>query len=373
MSRNSMILYFLIVFLPLFVTFMVMPWVVRRNVFFGVSVPPSSFDDPDLKALRRWYLKWGIALCVIITVIYVIMSLTMGQDALMIPLMALTFAPIIAISMLYVIAWKRAKALKTQKKWDEESTQTVVADTSFFRGKIAVSPLWLMVYPLIIGITIGIGLMLYDQVPMKVPMQFDFDGNVSRYADKSFSLMFFAPATQAFVALVMGLVYWVMRRARPELDPNQAQKSVKQNTVFRYRWSAFIVFGGMLLLLVFLVTQLTITNVIPMEVAMWVPMIAPAILVVAVIILSLTTGQSGSRVKVIVDEKGTKKTFNRNDDAYWHLGVLYVNKNDPSLFVEKRFGVGFTMNWARPMSWVIFFGIIAAIAASVFLTGKLAG
>jgi uncharacterized membrane protein len=41
-------------------------------------------------------------------------------------------------------------------------------------------------------------------------------------------------------------------------------------------------------------------------------------------------------------------------DRGWKLGLLYVNRADPALFVPKRFGVGFTINFGHPAGpWVL--------------------
>ena len=42
-----------------------------------------------------------------------------------------------------------------------------------------------------------------------------------------------------------------------------------------------------------------------------------------------------------------------DDDAHWKAGIFYVNRNDPSLFLPERFGIGWTMNWGRPGAWAI--------------------
>lgn len=39
-----------------------------------------------------------------------------------------------------------------------------------------------------------------------------------------------------------------------------------------------------------------------------------------------------------------------DDDARWRDGVFYANADDPALVVPKRFGVGWTLSWARPTS-----------------------
>ena len=42
------------------------------------------------------------------------------------------------------------------------------------------------------------------------------------------------------------------------------------------------------------------------------------------------------------------------------MGILYYNPNDPSIWVDKRFGIGWTLNFAHKESLVII-GMILAI------------
>jgi uncharacterized membrane protein len=86
-----------------------------------------------------------------------------------------------------------------------------------------------------------------------------------------------------------------------------------------------------------------------------------------VIILSIIFGQSGSRLRTETDEK-LSDVINRDDDRYWKLGMFYVNRNDPSLFVEKRFGIGYTVNFARPGAWVFIVAVIGIVIASLLIS-----
>ena len=52
-------------------------------------------------------------------------------------------------------------------------------------------------------------------------------------------------------------------------------------------------------------------------------------------------------------------------DDCWKAGIIYVNRGDPSLFVRKRLGIGYTLNFGNPWSWVVLAGIILLIAAPV--------
>ncbi len=40
----------------------------------------------------------------------------------------------------------------------------------------------------------------------------------------------------------------------------------------------------------------------------------------------------------------------RNDDRYWYAGSFYNNPDDPALFVPKRFGFGWTLNFGHPQA-----------------------
>jgi uncharacterized membrane protein len=56
------------------------------------------------------------------------------------------------------------------------------------------------------------------------------------------------------------------------------------------------------------------------------------------------------------------------DERYWKAGGTYYNPGDPALFVDKRYGVGWTLNMARPLSWVMLGGILLIPLAIVVIT-----
>ena len=44
---------------------------------------------------------------------------------------------------------------------------------------------------------------------------------------------------------------------------------------------------------------------------------------------------------------------------------FYCNKEDSNFFVSKVYGIGWTLNWANPISWVLVLAIIGSIAMRV--------
>lgn len=53
----------------------------------------------------------------------------------------------------------------------------------------------------------------------------------------------------------------------------------------------------------------------------------------------------------------------RTPDRCWLWGMFYHNPNDPALMVQARSGPGYTLNFGRPMAWVIAFFFVAGLSA----------
>jgi uncharacterized membrane protein len=85
------------------------------------------------------------------------------------------------------------------------------------------------------------------------------------------------------------------------------------------------------------------------------PVITAAI-VLPILLLALTLGLS---VYLSRKKLGQQPDATMQNDNYWKIGVFYVNSEDPALFVSKRTGIGWTLNFGHPMSWIIFIVIIA--------------
>ena len=66
-------------------------------------------------------------------------------------------------------------------------------------------------------------------------------------------------------------------------------------------------------------------------------------------------GQGGNRGARDVPPVG-----DRMPDERWFMGVIYFNRADPAILIEKRFGLGYTFNFARPMTWAVLFVLLAS-------------
>src|SRR6516164_1117892 len=61
------------------------------------------------------------------------------------------------------------------------------------------------------------------------------------------------------------------------------------------------------------------------------------------------------------------RTGSRPPDDHWS-GFFYSNPEDPALFVPKRYGVGYTLNFGNPWSWVVLALLVVMVALPIVLT-----
>ncbi|MFM6976730.1 MAG: DUF5808 domain-containing protein [Sphingobacteriaceae bacterium] len=62
-----------------------------------------------------------------------------------------------------------------------------------------------------------------------------------------------------------------------------------------------------------------------------------------------------------------EKDFNHDNPENWRWSVFYFNRTDSRYIVPKRFkSLGWTFNFAHPISWIIMGLILAAVIFSLY-------
>lgn len=82
-------------------------------------------------------------------------------------------------------------------------------------------------------------------------------------------------------------------------------------------------------------------------------------LLAIILVLLWHPQRNRSQTRVLSEyERRHINTVFRNDDRYWNAGVFYNNPDDPALFVPKRFGLGWTLNFGHPQSRLVMIGAL---------------
>ena len=165
--------------------------------------------------------------------------------------------------------------------------------------------------------------------------------------------------------------HWMIVHSKHAVDPSEPATSAFSYGVFARAQSIFLFIIGLLIsggLGVLFI--LALAGCISLGQVGFIAEIFAVLTIVGILILSAVYGQSGSRVFRKLDHN---ENYLSDEDRHWKLGVFYFNREDASIFLPKRFGVGWTMNFARPAVWVIIVGLIIFPIVFVVLVSYLAG
>ncbi|TQS70633.1 DUF1648 domain-containing protein [Ornithinibacillus gellani] len=365
---NDMNIYLFLILLPLFFFFIWIPYLTRKTESFGVSIPEEIYGTAKLRSMRKKYAFATSILSITVSLIWLFLfrgsHLTEHQIALYFSVIIIGY--ILLSFIIYLYFHSQMKQLKEQENWHQKKNQQIIVDTTFRDQKLTHSNAWFIPAFLITLATILLTIVYYDRIPNQIPINYDFSGQVTNWTEKTTRSILFMPAIQVCMTLLFIFINAMIARAKQQVSAADPKKSMLQGMLFRRRWSAFMIISGTLMVLLFAFAQLSFIFTIPAAVLMAVTFGSTAIILFGAIVLSFTTGQGGSRIKVNGE---ANDGIDRDDDRYWKLGQFYVNKNDPSIFLEKRFGIGWTVNFGNPISWLILIGIIAIpILLSILLT-----
>lgn len=351
--NNISVLIGLFIIIQLFVPFI--PFLTRKTENFGVSIPANFYYRNDFKRMRKRYAIMMCILLLLFTACLVISHMFFTISTMYVLFAILAFVYLMTSFLVYLPFHHKMKQVKRKENWQTTKQQKMVIDTSFRQEKLTVSLWWYLIPGALIALTLLWTYLTYHQIPQQIPMHTDFAGKIT-YEEKSLGNLLFIPGTQLVILALFLFIHYLIKGTKQQVSVENPDVSKKQNILFRRRWSAFMVATGTLMILLFLFVQLTFIypNFIPYEDIVIFAVIT--IILISTIILSITTGQGGSRIKI--KQTNDANVMDRDDDEYWKLGQFYFNKEDPAVFIEKRFGIGWTNNWANPISWFFIIGII---------------
>lgn len=354
------------------------PWFMKKGECFAVTIPESAQADERFLAFRKRYAAAVLAVTLICAVaLGTVSNVALGKmgsapdsdslsSILVAAIVAAATIPLIASFALMLHYRKRVEAIKREEGWKAERDEAV-ALIGFEEAPVPPSLAWNVVYVPIVLITLAIGLALYPSTPDLVPTHFDFAGNVNQWTPKGPALIAFPLLFEVFMAACFIFSHWMTIRSKKDIDPARPAISAYAYGAFARAECILLLVGGSVLTAVLgIVMILMMTEILSMLVTIALIIVATSILVGATIAISIVYGQSGSRLVKRLEENGD---IIADNDEHWKAGVFYWNKDDASLILPKRFGVGWTMNWARPAAWLIVGGF--TLASIVFVVACL--
>jgi uncharacterized membrane protein len=345
------------------------PRISRKGLLFGVYVGEEAYSSEEARQITRsWY--WGMTFWLVLSIAVALLAAVMIK-----PVRAGSIGAVFLLLLGFLIEYLRAYR-RAQKLAPCTMPPAAAAQLSMEQPKPLFLPLLALGFALAGGLfALGYALSRYDQLPSLVPTHFGLYGKPDAWKQRSFFTVMLLP----LMSLIVG-----MGMAGTAIFVGFAKRAVRlrdQGISFEAQQRFRRIMANFLAVVSFLVTSMMVLlSVSSIRVALKeAPALPPAFMGLALLMLvialggsifiALRYGQGGSRLEGSAGD--APLTDGLADNRLWVLGMFYVNKDDPSMFVERRFGFGYTINFGNPkavMFFVGFIGLIILISVIAVLT-----
>lgn len=338
----------------------------KSDIFLGIRIPESERNNDELKNLGKGYIYTNLIVGIPTIIIF---SIIIYKFIYLWLFMVLIFAFIFIDFLIYYRYNRKVSRLKAEKGWLKTKKQVVAIDTNFSKencNKIMPSAWWFSISFIIIAVCVIVNIIHYPKLPYKFPTHWGFDGKPNGYSIKSYSSIFSMPLIQVFMVAIMFFSYKSIGWSKREINPNAPEESKIRNLKFRRIWSIYIIAINYVMMFILAIGDLQTMQIINPDSRMILPfvLIISLGITIASIIISIKVGQGGSKLKIESENKVNNIEV-RDDDKFWKLGnTIYYNKDDPSVFVEKRFGIGWTVNAGTTLGMIFYIVIILTLIFS---------
>ena len=369
-----MVLYFTNIGMILLIgaMFLVTPIIVRKSLLFGIRVPETVQSDPAVRALRKNYILTS-------AVIYAIFAAVVTLQYFFLPsltFMVCIYIPLLLIAiqlLIYIPRWNRAKALKNSNRWQVADSVPVETRSSVEQARFSGLPWgWYIASAIICLGMIAFTYYKYPLLPEKIIIHWNASMKPNAWSQKNLWTVLTLPLIGFATVVLTLLCNIVIYKMKLQISTENPTLSFAQHRIYRKLLSHLI--GWIALtttLLMMFMQSLSISLFNVNTLLLWTVFILyMAAMIVPNILLNAMAGQSGCKLKPkaipnaesVAPVEATHVYSTKGDDKYWKLGMFYYNPDDPSIFVENRFGTNSGLNYAKPVAK------IGAVLLAVLLT-----
>lgn len=337
------------------------PYLMPKRECFAVTIPDSASSDPEIRRLKRSFFVTVIVVTLVLTIFCGVGMLTNPEHVFLPALVVSAIVLCFGSYGLMLHFRQKTMALKQARGWKAQSAKRV----GFVAEEPVPKPLslkWDLLFLIPIVLTALICIVGYSLMPERIATNVDLSGQVSNWVQKTPLTAAFPFLFVIFLDACFAFSHWSILRSKKGIDASRPVASAWAYGAFARAQSMLLVALGTMLSFMGPIIALSFMGVITMMQALLPIVVMVVIVLVAVIAVTMIYGQNGARLLRRMDESTSMPI---DDDRYWKLGIFYWNRDDASLFVPERFGVGWTINLGRPAAWAIIVGFVVVTAAFI--------
>jgi uncharacterized membrane protein len=331
----------------------VVPRLSRPDIYFGVTVDPSFRYSETGRVIGRRYVLHVMAATAVASAIIAIAGAGGAPELSTIAVGVLTLASMVALGV----------ANRQMRRYSVPLNPVREASLSVRHDRL---PGGLLVSVLPFLILAGSAVYMYvhwNDIPERFPVHYGLNGP-DRWADRSARTVFGPLGMGAgILAMLTILNVAVMRSRRIALGGTAAEaessfRSMNVLIVVATQYLMALIFGAIPLISAF--------HAASIHFAVYLNVAFTVVIMAITFVLVFRYGQGGTR---LAGEAAVTSPpiGDRTPDERWKWGIIYYNPEDPAIMVEKRFGLGYTFNFANVWSWVLLAVLLAIPLTSILI------
>jgi len=317
----------------------------RPGTFFGVRVAAEYPSSAEARETRRRFLiaVWAATAA---AVVLAVLAFAVGMLALFV---VGTLVQLGAAMLAFRSAWRRTARQRVEAPTTR--TATLIAPELRVPGG---APALLGPFLVVGGACIAL-LVKWNSIPTRFPIHWDIQGQANGWSDRTAAGVF-GPLLIAAVILagMCGLVLFQKRGVR---------RASAASGVYRRNRALLAVPVVVMWVIASMFAIAALTPLILVNGRFPIPPLVMIAIPVAGVAAAIWLVYRSSSEP---DDTAPDNT----PDECWRWGMFYHNPDDASIMVEKRFGVGYTLNFARWQSWALMGGIIALPIAIIVIATR---
>ncbi|SHE95890.1 DUF5808 domain-containing protein [Clostridium fallax] len=304
---------------------LIMQMNLNNGVFFGIRIPLGYEKKEELQYEKKRYNRMWLIVWSISSVFWIIAMNLVSEEYSATVLIGTLFSQLILANICYYIVYRRVKAIKKENNWKELLTKDNIKYVDLkIRSDIAKSlnKKWIIVPIAILWI------------------------NVIATFTKNNTNGIIILIIQVMLFITMHLSIKAIIKTKVNFNGGDVEHLKKQKLIIRRYLMKMLLVTEVFIMFLFTFINFAILDIISSR------FIIPIFIIIlgfTLIILIVNCVQliKFNKIKENFKEEeinSKRVAINRDDDDNYLMGMIYYNPNDPDFMVEKRDGMGMTVN-----------------------------
>lgn len=321
------------------------------DAFFGVPVTEEFYRSPRA---RRYLRTYRLVVAALLSGAFVCLLEPPGRELAAPPRVVLAMLAVLLGSIIAMgLIWRQVRSHEARPAQALANNCALGCSPDKWRYV----SLWAEVFFWVVVIVlVGLAASQCPKLPPRIPTHWNAAGRADGWAGKNPLGLICLLLMMIYIHVMMLTLLVGMAQVRPAVPAQRADEYLTARERYMRVWVTMastlrlgvtLLFGGIIWASLFGIEAQARGETSPGMALVW----AGTAVVLWAIAWGIIKSLALRKVMRVVAGSGS---FERTTPTEkWIGGTLYYNRNDPALWVEKRIGIGWTVNFAHPTAWAI--------------------